>query len=190
MISNKVCIYILYTLCVYELRPKKKNHPIASREMTSSSPPPRDSMLLYWQENQYDDRNVQIHGRTIFSVMALFSVVLFFAVLTLYIHRSCLVRDPTSLNPPSPPFTSYVGGGLDPAEIRSLPVVLCRREAAEEEMEECCICLGGLEEGEKMKVLPMCRHCYHCECVDRWLMTESSCPLCRVSIRVDSSASL
>ncbi|CAN7010492.1 RING-H2 finger protein ATL66 [Brassica rapa] len=158
--------------------------------MTSSSPPPRDSMLLYWQENQYDDRNVQIHGRTIFSVMALFSVVLFFAVLTLYIHRSCLVRDPTSLNPPSPPFTSYVGGGLDPAEIRSLPVVLCRREAAEEEMEECCICLGGLEEGEKMKVLPMCRHCYHCECVDRWLMTESSCPLCRVSIRVDSSASL
>ncbi|CAN6810102.1 hypothetical protein HID58_053600 [Brassica napus] len=119
--------------------------------MTSSSPPPRDSMLLYWQENQYDDRNVQIHGRTVFSVMALFSVVLFIAVLTLYIHRSCLVRDPTNLNPLSPPFTSYVGGGLDPAEIRSLPVVLCRRESADEEMEECCICLGGLEEGEKMK---------------------------------------
>ncbi|CAH8283558.1 unnamed protein product [Eruca vesicaria subsp. sativa] len=159
--------------------------------MTSSSPPPRPSMLLYWHESQYDDRNVQIHGRTIFSVVALLSVILFFALLTLYIHRSCLVRDTIYLNAPSPPLTPCVSsGGLDPAEIRSIPVVLCRREAAEEEERECCICLGGLEEGEKMKVLPMCRHCYHCECVDRWLMTESSCPLCRVSIRVDSSVSL
>ncbi|KAJ4869942.1 RING-H2 finger protein ATL66 [Raphanus sativus] len=159
--------------------------------MTSSSPPPRASMLLYWHENQYDDRNFQFHGRTIFSVMVLFSVILFFAVITLYIHRSCLVRDPVNLNAPPPPiFTPCVGGGLDPAEIRSLPVVLCRREDAEEEERECCICLGGLEEGEKVKVLPLCRHCYHCECVDRWLMAESSCPLCRVSIRVDSSVSL
>ncbi|CAF1935461.1 hypothetical protein Bca4012_074586 [Brassica carinata] len=157
--------------------------------MTSSSPSPRASMLLYWHENQYDDRNFQIHGQTVFFVVALFSVVLFFALLTLYIHRSCLARDPTDFHAPSPPFTLYVSGGLDPAEIRSLPVVLCRREA-EEEQRECCICLGGLEEGEKMKVLPLCRHCYHCECVDRWLMTESSCPLCRVSIRVDSSVSL
>ncbi|KAL0900408.1 hypothetical protein Bca101_084369 [Brassica carinata] len=158
--------------------------------MTSASPSPRASMLLYWHENQYDDRNFQIHGRTVFFVAALFSVVLFFAILTLYIHRSCLVRGHTDLHALSPPFTPHVSsGGLDPAEIRCLPVVLCRREAEEEER-ECCICLGGLEEGEKMKVLPLCRHCYHCECVDRWLMTESSCPLCRVSIRVDSFVSL
>ncbi|CAH8339583.1 unnamed protein product [Eruca vesicaria subsp. sativa] len=157
--------------------------------MTSSSPAPRPEMLLYWHENQYDDRNLQIHGRTVFFVMALFSVVLFFALITLYIHRSCLARDLTNFHVLSPPFTPYVSGGLDPAAIRSLPVVLCRREAEEEER-ECCICLGGLEEGEKMKVLPLCSHCYHCECVDRWLMTESSCPLCRVSIRVDSSVAL
>ncbi|CAA7034404.1 unnamed protein product [Microthlaspi erraticum] len=157
--------------------------------MTSSSPSPKPSMLLYWHENQYDDRNFQIHGRTIFFAMALISVVLFLALLTLYVHRTCLIRNPISLHQPSPPLTRCVSGGLDPEVIRSLPVLLCRREAEEEER-ECCICLGGFEEGEKMKVLPPCRHCYHCECVDQWLKTESSCPLCRVSIRVDSSVSI
>ncbi|ESQ48924.1 hypothetical protein EUTSA_v10022203mg [Eutrema salsugineum] len=159
--------------------------------MTSSSPSPKASMLLYWHENQYEDRNFQIHGRTIFFAMAIFSVVLFLALLTLYIHRSCHVRDPINIHAPSPPLTLCVSGGLEQAVIRSLPVMLCRREATEEEVErECCICLGGFEEGEKMKVLPPCRHCYHCECVDRWLKTESTCPLCRVSIRVDSSTLL
>ncbi|CAH8260079.1 unnamed protein product [Arabidopsis lyrata] len=159
--------------------------------MTSSSPSPQASMILYWHENQYDDRNFQIHGRTLFFAMALFSVVIFFALLTLYIHRNCLSRNSLNLHAPSSDqHTRCAGGGLDPATIRSLPVVLCRREAAEEEEEEkeCCICLGGFEEGEKMKVLPPCSHCYHYECVDRWLNTESSCPLCRVNIRVDSSS--
>lgn len=159
--------------------------------MTSSSPSPQASMLLYWHDNQYDDRNFQIHGRTLFFAVALLSVVFVFALLTLYLHRSCLPHNPAIiLHAPSPDqHTICVGGGLDPAEIRSLPVVLCRREAAEEEEDkECCICLGGFEEGDKMKVLPPCSHCYHCECVDRWLKNESSCPLCRVSIRVDYSS--
>ncbi|KAL0716996.1 hypothetical protein Bca4012_066318 [Brassica carinata] len=107
--------------------------------MTSSSQPPRPSKVLYWHDNQYDDRTFQIHGRTIFPVTALFSVILFFALITLYIHRSCLARDPVNVHEQSPAFTSCVGGGLDPAEIRSLPVVLCRIEAAEEEERECCI---------------------------------------------------
>ncbi|KAL1187911.1 RING-H2 finger protein ATL66 [Cardamine amara subsp. amara] len=155
--------------------------------MTSSSPSPQASMLLYWHENQYDDRNFQIHGRTLFFAVALFSFILVFALLTLYIQQSCLPRGSINIHAEPPPLTPCVSEGLDPAAIRSLTVVLCRIEAEEDLERECCICLGGFEEGEKMKVLPPCRHCYHCECVDRWLRTESSCPLCRVSIRVDSS---
>ncbi|EXB29971.1 RING-H2 finger protein ATL66 [Morus notabilis] len=51
---------------------------------------------------------------------------------------------------------------------------------------ECSICLGVFEDGEKVKVLPGCSHCYHPECVDRWLSAQPSCPLCRASLRVDS----
>ncbi|MCL7041579.1 hypothetical protein MKW94_016106 [Papaver nudicaule] len=38
------------------------------------------------------------------------------------------------------------------------------------------------EDEEKVKILPNCKHCYHPECVDAWLVTHSSCPLCRSSL--------
>ncbi|XP_010558069.1 PREDICTED: RING-H2 finger protein ATL66-like [Tarenaya hassleriana] len=171
--------------------------------MTSSPlPPPHGSTVFYWHETEYDDRNFQIHGRTLFYAVVVFSTALLLVFLSLYIRRICLLRLPHSHAPPQLPLTRFVsdgGGGLDPAVIRSLPVVLCRREAGAAagaeaatvaEESECCICLGGFEDGDKVKVLPQCRHCYHCECVDRWLRSESSCPICRVSVRVDSSVSI
>ncbi|XP_010552923.1 PREDICTED: RING-H2 finger protein ATL66-like [Tarenaya hassleriana] len=158
--------------------------------MTSSPPLPQQaSTVLYWHKTEYDDRNFQIHGRTLFYALVLFSTALLLVFLSLYIRRICLLRLPQAHAPPPLPISRFSSCGLDPAEIRSLPVVLCRREPAEEES-ECCICLGGFEDGDKVKVLPQCRHCYHCECVDRWLRSESSCPICRVSVRVDSSVSV
>ncbi|XP_022753611.1 putative RING-H2 finger protein ATL50 [Durio zibethinus] len=39
-----------------------------------------------------------------------------------------------------------------------------------------------LEDEENLKVLPECNHAYHSECVDKWLNSQSSCPLCRASL--------
>ncbi|XVF46116.1 hypothetical protein PTKIN_Ptkin03bG0000900 [Pterospermum kingtungense] len=44
---------------------------------------------------------------------------------------------------------------------------------------DCPICLGEFAEGEKVGVLPMCRHGFHARCIDIWLLSNSSCPLCR-----------
>ncbi|OVA02747.1 zinc finger protein [Macleaya cordata] len=63
-------------------------------------------------------------------------------------------------------------------------------EEEEEEEEEaagaaqCSICLTTFKDEEKVKVLPDCNHSYHPECVDRWLITHSNCPLCRAFLRV------
>lgn len=43
----------------------------------------------------------------------------------------------------------------------------------------CPICLSEFEDGEKIRILPMCRHCFHVQCVDAWLFNHSSCPSCR-----------
>ena len=44
---------------------------------------------------------------------------------------------------------------------------------------ECAICLGEFVEGEKVRVLPKCRHSFHVKCIDTWLASHSSCPTCR-----------
>ncbi|KAI9828020.1 MAG: hypothetical protein M1832_003547 [Thelocarpon impressellum] len=53
----------------------------------------------------------------------------------------------------------------------------------------CSICTEDFVKGEDVRVLP-CSHKYHPECIDPWLLNVSgTCPLCRVDLRPDASAS-
>eukprot|EP00644_Phytophthora_capsici_P001339 jgi/Phyca11/542817/estExt2_Genewise1Plus.C_PHYCAscaffold_100213 len=45
----------------------------------------------------------------------------------------------------------------------------------------CCICLNDYEASQSLRVLP-CAHHFHKECVDEWLLVNSTCPTCRKSI--------
>ncbi|CAH8354508.1 unnamed protein product [Eruca vesicaria subsp. sativa] len=46
----------------------------------------------------------------------------------------------------------------------------------------CAICLQDAAEGEKMRRLTVCSHCFHAECIDPWLEKRSTCPLCRAQV--------
>lgn len=147
----------------------------------------QDSQSFQWRYDELDDKNFEIHGRTLFFIIVLFSVILLTTLLFLYARWICKPFSSSSVAADSRSTTvlsSYVQQqGLDAAVIDSLPITLHRVSTCES---ECCICLGVFEEGEKVKVLPNCFHGYHCECVDKWLTTHSSCPICRAAIRVDS----
>lgn len=43
----------------------------------------------------------------------------------------------------------------------------------------CAICLSEFVEGELVKVLPNCYHGFHVRCIDTWLVSHLSCPMCR-----------
>ncbi|KAL3528534.1 hypothetical protein ACH5RR_007856 [Cinchona calisaya] len=47
---------------------------------------------------------------------------------------------------------------------------------------QCVICLNIVSKGEKYRVLGECRHEFHVECIDSWLMQNSTCPLCRCPV--------
>ncbi|KAL1535495.1 RING-H2 finger protein ATL66-like [Salvia divinorum] len=140
-----------------------------------------------WHYTEFDDRNFQIRGHTVFFIVVIFAVILLVALLFLYARWVCRFAPPpppsaavSRAQPPQPP------RGLDAASIGSLPIVLHNQTESIASDGECCICLGIFGDGDKVKLLPRCQHCFHSECVDMWLVTHSSCPLCRAAIRVDS----
>ncbi|XP_062167965.1 RING-H2 finger protein ATL51-like [Alnus glutinosa] len=53
------------------------------------------------------------------------------------------------------------------------------RYSKECEVETCTVCLCEFKEGEEVRVLPECLHLFHVTCVDTWLISYSTCPICR-----------
>ncbi|KAL2225952.1 RING-H2 finger protein ATL79-like [Sesamum indicum] len=54
---------------------------------------------------------------------------------------------------------------------------------------ECIICLSEFAIGEKIRVLEKCNHGFHLHCIQRWLVSHSSCPTCRTNCSTESSSS-
>ncbi|KAK9130128.1 hypothetical protein Sjap_010615 [Stephania japonica] len=47
---------------------------------------------------------------------------------------------------------------------------------------ECAVCLGEFKADETLRLLPKCNHAFHLPCIDAWLQSNKTCPLCRVLI--------
>ncbi|CAI9782620.1 unnamed protein product [Fraxinus pennsylvanica] len=52
------------------------------------------------------------------------------------------------------------------------------RLGEEDDDSECAVCLSVFEEGEEIRQLPQCKHCFHAPCIDMWLYSHLACPLC------------
>ncbi|KAK4415954.1 E3 ubiquitin-protein ligase [Sesamum alatum] len=46
---------------------------------------------------------------------------------------------------------------------------------------ECCICLCAYDDGAELRELP-CSHHFHSACIDKWLLINAICPLCKFNI--------
>ncbi|KAI9115622.1 hypothetical protein K1719_013291 [Acacia pycnantha] len=52
--------------------------------------------------------------------------------------------------------------------------------------ESCCsICFQEFEDGDVIRVLPKCDHVFHFHCIDKWLIQQGSCPMCRTYVLED-----
>ncbi|GAB4836628.1 hypothetical protein Ancab_001541 [Ancistrocladus abbreviatus] len=69
--------------------------------------------------------------------------------------------------------------GLDQAFIDALPVFLYSEIVGPKEPFDCAVCLSEFSEKDKLRLLPLCGHAFHMNCIDTWLLSNSTCPLCR-----------
>ncbi|XP_019160478.1 PREDICTED: RING-H2 finger protein ATL79-like [Ipomoea nil] len=88
-------------------------------------------------------------------------------------------------SPPTHDDDDKAAGGSKTAEDEeagaAIPTVIFSAAAAGVASEECIICLGEFVEGERVRVLENCKHCFHIRCIQRWLKAHSSCPTCRAA---------
>ncbi|KAL7166338.1 hypothetical protein ACSBR2_037085 [Camellia fascicularis] len=68
--------------------------------------------------------------------------------------------------------------GIDKAVIESLPFFRFSSLKGSKQGLECVVCLSEFEDTEVLRLLPKCGHAFHVNCIDNWLESHSSCPLC------------
>ncbi|XP_052170832.1 E3 ubiquitin-protein ligase ATL4-like [Diospyros lotus] len=47
---------------------------------------------------------------------------------------------------------------------------------------DCAVCLSKFEPYNQLRLLPLCCHAFHAECIDAWLSSNQTCPLCRSTV--------
>ncbi|OMP05812.1 Zinc finger, RING-type [Corchorus olitorius] len=72
--------------------------------------------------------------------------------------------------------------GLDESVIKSITVCKYKKNEKLVEGTDCSVCLSEFQEDENLRLLPKCNHAFHVPCIDTWLKSHSSCPLCRAYI--------
>ncbi|XBH76798.1 hypothetical protein VPH35_103381 [Triticum aestivum] len=79
--------------------------------------------------------------------------------------------------------------GLGKAMIDSLPTFAYASRGADGDADLecgsaqlCSVCLEDLEDREMVRQLPSCKHIFHVECVDMWLHSHTTCPICRCDL--------
>ncbi|XP_051204635.1 RING-H2 finger protein ATL46-like [Lolium perenne] len=83
--------------------------------------------------------------------------------------------------------------GLDQAVIDALPVFLYAEVvvgSGAKEPFDCAVCLCEFAGDDRLRLLPLCGHAFHIDCIDTWLLSNSTCPLCRRALAADDAAAL
>lgn len=74
--------------------------------------------------------------------------------------------------------------GLDPVAVANFPTKKYSDAFfAFEEDTQCTVCLAEYREEDTLHILPLCGHYFHATCIDIWFQQQSTCPVCRISLR-------
>ncbi|KAM0918382.1 hypothetical protein ACQ4PT_008936 [Festuca glaucescens] len=172
----------------------------AASSSTSVAPPPSHSVL--------DTIQTKLSPGVLLIVAILAMVFFIFGLLNLLAQNILRLRrarqrrlriaagdvdgsSPTALQGQLQQLFHLHDAGVDQAFIDALPVFLYRAILGAGKLKDvdpfdCAVCLCEFGMEDSLRLLPTCGHAFHVPCIDAWLLSHSTCPLCRGSVLADN----
>jgi len=80
------------------------------------------------------------------------------------------------------------GRGTPQDVVDALPTATYKEWAAAQDCEtRCPICLDDYEQEDPTRRLPECSHWFHRDCINTWLKSARTCPVCRHALKIPRS---
>ncbi|KAL6557319.1 hypothetical protein OROMI_017669 [Orobanche minor] len=66
--------------------------------------------------------------------------------------------------------------------LDSLPLFTFRSVTPNIADGDCAVCLSKFKPHDQLRLLPLCCHAFHAACIDAWIVSNQTCPLCRSTV--------
>ncbi|XP_057432293.1 putative RING-H2 finger protein ATL50 [Lotus japonicus] len=119
-------------------------------------------------------------------LLAFFSVFLIMGFISLYL-RHCSYAYGGGARSPITTAADLCSRGINRQLIDKCPVLAVKdlRIGEGGSCIECAVCLAEFQDGDSIRLLPKCHHVFHPDCIDSWLLSHMSCPVCRATLTSD-----
>ncbi|MED6217767.1 RING-H2 finger protein atl7 [Stylosanthes scabra] len=138
---------------------------------------------------------LKLYRAFIFSAPIFFTFILLFLFYVFYLRPrrvdwSSLRMRPFSFPPPHSNSTtiSTWDVGLK-KEFREMLPIIVYKESFSVKDTQCSVCLLDYQAEDRLQQIPACGHTFHMSCIDLWLASHSTCPLCRLSLLASAKSS-
>lgn len=74
-------------------------------------------------------------------------------------------------------------------ELREMLPIIVYKESFSIRDSQCSVCLVEYQAEDRLQHISACGHTFHMDCIDHWLSTHTTCPLCRLSLVPASKSS-
>ncbi|KAM5550955.1 RING-H2 finger protein ATL52-like [Rosa sericea] len=117
-------------------------------------------------------------------------LVTYYSIISKYCRRPAGASARDIDREANPASESWQGSntGMEESLIKSIRVHKYKKNDGVVEVTDCSVCLSEFQENESLRLLPKCSHAFHVPCIDAWLKSHSSCPLCRSNIAAPAIA--
>ncbi|KAL1224482.1 E3 ubiquitin-protein ligase ATL15 [Cardamine amara subsp. amara] len=146
--------------------------------------------LVVAQSSEFDNDEQKSGFKSTMAIVMIVLVCVFFALgcISVYMRRcleQALGMDNSAGDPGNWLNVRQAAPGLDAAVIETFPTFLYSKVKTlriGKETLECPVCLNEFEDDETLRLIPQCCHVFHPGCIDAWLRSQTTCPLCRASL--------